>query len=54
MKKNMYSLMLSEGVVRAVDALAAKQGTNRSNLVNQILAEHLSLVTPEKHVAILP
>lgn len=50
MKKNMYSLMLSEEVVRAVDALAAKQGTNRSNLVNQILAEHLSLVTPEKHV----
>ena len=50
MKKNMYSLMLSEEVVRAVDTLAAKQGTNRSNLVNQILAEHLSLVTPEKHV----
>ena len=50
MKKNMYSLMLAEDVIRAVDALAAEQGTNRSNMVNQILAEHVSLVTPEKHV----
>lgn len=50
MKKNMYSLMLSEDVIRAIDELAAEQGTNRSNLINQILAEHVSLVTPEKHV----
>ncbi len=50
MKKNMYSLMLAEDVVRAIDALAAQEGTNRSNLINQILAEHVSLVTPEKHV----
>ncbi len=50
MKKNMYSLMLAEDVIRAIDEMAAKQGTNRSNLINQILAEHVSLVTPEKHV----
>ena len=50
MKKNMYSLMLAEDVIRAIDELAAEQGTNRSNLINQILAEHVSLVTPEKHV----
>lgn len=50
MKKSMYSLMLAEDVIRAVDKLAAEQGTNRSNMVNQILAEHVSLVTPEKHV----
>lgn len=50
MKKNMYSLMLAEDVIRAVDALAAEHGTNRSNMVNQILAEHVSLTTPEKHV----
>ena len=50
MKKNMYSLMLAEDVIRAVDAMAAEQGTNRSNLVNQILAEYVSLTTPEKHV----
>ena len=50
MKKSMYSLMLSEDVIRAVDKLAAEQATNRSNLVNQILAEYLSVTTPEKHV----
>ena len=38
MKKSMYSLMLSEDVIRAVDKLAAEQATNRSNLVYQILA----------------
>lgn len=50
MKKSMYSLMLADEVVKAVDAMAAEQGTNRSNMINQILAEHLSLTTPEKHV----
>ena len=50
MKKNMYSLMLAEDVVREVDRLAAESRTNRSNLVNQILAEYVSLVTPEKRV----
>ncbi len=50
MKKNMYSLMLAEEVVDAVDRLAAEKGTNRSNMINQILAEYVSLTTPEKHV----
>lgn len=50
MKKNMYSLMLAEEVIDAVDRLAAEKGTNRSNMINQILAEYLSLTTPEKHV----
>ena len=48
MKKNMYSLMLSEEVVERVDALAAEKQTTRSNLINQILAEYVSLKTPEK------
>ncbi len=47
MKKNNYSLMLSEGVVAAVDAEAARLGTNRSALINRILAEYVSYVTPE-------
>lgn len=47
MKKNNYSLMLSEGVVNAIDAEAARLGTNRSALINQILAEYVSYVTPE-------
>ncbi len=50
MKKNMYSLMLAEDVIRAIDRMADEKGTNRSNLVNQILAEYVSLTTPEKHV----
>ncbi len=47
MKKNNYSLMLSEGVVRAIDLEAARRGTNRSALINHILAEYVSYVTPE-------
>lgn len=50
MKKNMYSLMLAEDVIHEIDRLADEKGTNRSNLVNQILAEYVSLITPEKHV----
>ena len=50
MKKNMYSLMLAEDVIREIDKLATENNTNRSNLVNQILAEYVSLTTPEKHV----
>lgn len=50
MKKTMYSLMLAEDVIGAIDRLAEEKGTNRSNLVNQILAEYVSMTTPEKHV----
>lgn len=50
MKKNMYSLMLAEDVIREVDNMAAERHTNRSNLVNQILAEYVSLTTPEMHI----
>lgn len=51
MRKSMYSLMLSEQVVEAIDRLALEQNTNRSRLINEILADYLSLVTPEKHIA---
>ena len=50
MKKTLYSLMLSDEVVRAVDAMAHRLGTNRSNLINQILAEYVDLVTPERRI----
>lgn len=50
MKKNMYSLMLSKTLIEEIDKLAYKQNTNRSNLINQILAQHLSLSTPEMHI----
>ena len=51
MKKNLYSLMLSEDVVREVDALAHRMGTNRSALVNQILADYVSVPTPERRIS---
>lgn len=50
MKKNLYSLMLSDNVVREVDILAHQAGTSRSNLVNQILADYCSVVTPERRI----
>lgn len=50
MKKNVYSLVLSENVVAAVDRLAYERHTNRSNLINQILAEYVSYETPEKRM----
>lgn len=50
MKKTLYSLMLTEEVVREVDALAHRLGTNRSNLINQILAEYVNYTTPERRI----
>ncbi len=50
MKKNLYSLTLSDEVVREVDALAHRLGTNRSALVNRILAEYVSVPTPERRI----
>lgn len=50
MKKTLYSLVLSDDVVREVDILAHRNGTNRSNLINQILAEYVNLTTPERRI----
>ena len=50
MKKTLYSLMLNDEVVREVDALAHRLGTNRSNLINQILAEYVGCTTPERRI----
>ena len=50
MKKNLYSLVLSENVVAAVDRMAYAMHTNRSNLINQILADYVSYETPEKRM----
>ena len=47
MKKSVYSLVLMDDIVEAVDRVAYSQNTSRSNLINQILAEYLSLMTPE-------
>ena len=42
--------MLNDEVVREVDALAHSLGTNRSNLINQILAEYVNFTTPERRI----
>ena len=50
MAKTLYSLMLSEDVVREVDKLAHRMGVTRSGLINSILAEHVGFVTPERRI----
>jgi hypothetical protein len=42
--------MLSEDVVREVDKLAHRMGTNRSQLINSVLAEYVGYVTPERRI----
>ena len=42
--------MLNDEVVREVDALAHRMGTNRSALINQILAEYVNYTTPERRI----
>lgn len=51
MGKTLYSLMLNENVVREIDVLAHKSGTSRSNLINQILAEYVNYITPERRIS---
>jgi len=50
MGKSVYSLVLIDELVEAIDREAYFKNTNRSNLINQILAEHFSFVTPEKRM----
>ena len=48
MSKSVYSLVLSDDVVAQIDRAAYALGSSRSNLINQILAEYVSFITPEK------
>lgn len=50
MSKSVYSLVLMDDVVEAIDRMAYAMGTSRSNLINQILAEKVSYITPEKRM----
>ena len=50
MKRSMYSLILSDDIVAAGDALAAQKGTSRSNYINQVLAKHVQCITPEQQM----
>lgn len=50
MSKNVYSLVLMDEIVDAVDKLAYEQCTSRSGLINRILADYLSCPTPESRI----
>ena len=50
MSKSVYSLVLTDEIVRAADSLAYKLGVSRSALIDRILAEHLSVQTPEGRI----
>ena len=50
MTRSLYSLILRDDIVAAVDALAAQKGTSRSNYINQVLAKHVQCITPEQQM----
>lgn len=53
MKKNTYSLILFDEIVEAIDRMAYANNSNRSQLINDLLAEKVGLLTPElkiKHI----
>lgn len=50
MNKNIYSLVLSDAVVEAVDDMARASGLSRSAMINQILAERVAYITPEMRI----
>lgn len=50
MGKSIYSLVLMDDLIAEVDRAAHQAGTSRSNLINQILAQAFSYVTPEKRM----
>ena len=45
--KSIYSLVLSDSVVEAVDIMARGAGLSRSAMINQLLAERVAYITPE-------
>ena len=50
MSKTVYSIVLDDEVVRAVDALAGNQGLSRSAAINRILAQHVQMDTAEQRI----
>ncbi len=47
MGKSVYSIVLDDIVVERIDEIAYRSGTNRSGLINSILAERTGCITPE-------
>lgn len=51
MKKTLYSLSLNDEVVREIDLLAHRGGMSRSGLINEILADYVQVMTPQRWVS---
>lgn len=51
MGKSVYSLVLSDEVVEAVDNAAYRAGLSRSAYINKVLAQTVSYVTPEQRIS---
>lgn len=47
MGRSLYSLILTDEIVEEIDKLAYRENTNRSNMINSILAQYVSLSTPQ-------
>ena len=50
MNRSVYSLVLMDRVVEEIDRLAYQNNTSRSALINKILAEYVSCITPEQRM----
>lgn len=50
MKKSVYSLVLMDDVIEAIDKMAYSVGMSRSQLINEILAEKVALRTPQQRM----
>ena len=53
MKKSVYSLVLDDQVVQAVDRFAAMQGLSRSSAINRILADYFAMSTPQERMRVI-
>ncbi len=50
MGKSVYSIVLDDAVVEAVDLFASGCGLSRSAAINRILAQHVQISTKEQHI----
>ncbi|MCF0135796.1 MAG: ribbon-helix-helix protein, CopG family [Lachnospiraceae bacterium] len=50
MAKSVYSLVLSDAVIEAIDREAYRSGVSRSQMIDRVLAEYVGLVTPERRI----
>ncbi|OQB24269.1 MAG: hypothetical protein BWY11_01248 [Firmicutes bacterium ADurb.Bin182] len=50
MNKSIYSFLLADKVIERIDRAAYEMNMSRSGLVNRILAEYVSYVTPEQRM----